>query len=192
MPDTANTNKLPLRTTTSSRWPRKWSTIGGRSETSSSTTMIPTNGTESTENPSKNPDNYRHSTSLLRQSSTRSRTNDKSSPSNENLDPTLKKSRSLMNVLRSKFNSPAVLRRFRSKSRENSKQTITEINGHVKDEPLETKQSNDELTTTTRKSRKRDPSPIKRFTNCISQLARHQRAKSTDRQRNYSFVSSFK
>ncbi|CAF4993244.1 unnamed protein product, partial [Rotaria socialis] len=125
--------------------------------------------------------NHRHSTSLLRKSSTISRTNDKSNPSNENLDPTLKKSRSLMNVLRSKFNSPAVLRRFRSKSRESTKQAVTEVaNGHTPNEQSEVKQSNDEQIST-RKSRKRDPSPIKRFTNCISQLTRHQRAKSTDR-----------
>ncbi|CAM4966091.1 unnamed protein product [Rotaria socialis] len=182
MPDTASINQLPLRTTGSTRWPRKWSTIGGRGATSSSTTMIPTVDSDSTENPAQtHNNNHRHSTSLLRKSSTISRTNDKSNPSNENLDPTLKKSRSLMNVLRSKFNSPAVLRRFRSKSRESTKQAVTEVaNGHTPNEQSEVKQSNDEQIST-RKSRKRDPSPIKRFTNCISQLTRHQRAKSTDR-----------
>ncbi|CAF4126177.1 unnamed protein product [Rotaria magnacalcarata] len=185
MPDTANINRLPLRTTGSTRWPRKWSTIGGRGATSSSTTMIPAVDSDSTENPTQthnnNNNNNRHSTSLLRKSSTISRTNDKSNPSNENLDPTLKKSRSLMNVLRYKFNSPAVLRRFRSKSRESTKQAVTEVvNGHTPNEQPEVKQSNDEQIST-RKSRKRDPSPIRRFANCISQLGRHQRAKSTDR-----------
>ncbi|CAF4970673.1 unnamed protein product, partial [Rotaria socialis] len=92
MPDTASINQLPLRTTGSTRWPRKWSTIGGRGATSSSTTMIPTVDSDSTENPAQtHNNNHRHSTSLLRKSSTISRTNDKSNPSNENLDPTLKK-----------------------------------------------------------------------------------------------------
>ncbi|CAF4674077.1 unnamed protein product, partial [Rotaria magnacalcarata] len=64
--------------------------------------MIPAVDSDSTENPTQthnnnNNNNNRHSTSLLRKSSTISRTNDKSNPSNENLDPTLKKSRSLMN-----------------------------------------------------------------------------------------------
>ncbi|CAF3702221.1 unnamed protein product [Rotaria sordida] len=189
MPDTAKTNQISLRTTTNSRWPRKWATIGGRSTTSSSTTMIPTKDSDSIENTSKNKKNnnnnnndHRHSTSLLRQSSTISRTNDRSIPLNENSDHPLKKSRSLMDVLRSKLNSPSVLRRFRSKSRESTKQTVIEINGHTTNEQIEMKQSNNEQITA-RKSRKRDPSPIKRFTNRLSQLTRHQRAISNERQK---------
>ncbi|CAF4703203.1 unnamed protein product [Rotaria sp. Silwood1] len=195
MPDTVKTNQLPLRTTTNSRWPRKWATIGGRGTSSSSTTMIPTMDSELNENTSKktnnhnNNNNHHHSTSLLRQSSTISRTNDRPTVFNENTDQTLKKSRSLMDVLRSKLHSPAVLRRFRSKSRESTKQTVTEINGHTTtNEQTEIKQSNNEqtptipTTPTTRKSRKRDPSPIKRFTNRLSQLTRHQRTKSNERQ----------
>ncbi|CAF3859734.1 unnamed protein product [Rotaria sp. Silwood2] len=187
MPDTATTNQLPLRTTTSSRWPRKWATIGGRGTSSSSITMIPTKDSNLNDNTSKktNNNNHHHSTSLLRQSSTINRTNDRPITFNENSDQSLKKSRSLMDVLRSKLNSPAVLRRFRSKSRESTKQSVTEINGHTTttNEQTEIKQSNNEqTTTTTRKSRKRDPSPIKRFTNRLSQLTRHQRTKSNERQ----------
>lgn len=177
MPDKDTSNQLPLRTTASTR-PRKWSTIGGRG-TSSSTTVIPTNDTDSIENASKTNSHHPRSTSLLRKLSTLSRTNEKPTVSNENSDQPLKKSRSLMNVLRSKFNSPAVLRRFRSKSRESTKQTVTEVNGHTTNE-----QTNNEQTTP-RKSRKRDPSPIKRFTNCISHKAKNQRTKSNERQSKY-------
>jgi hypothetical protein len=89
-----------------------------------------------------------------------------------------------MNVLRSKLNSPAVLRRFRSKSRESTKQTVTELNGHTTNQQEEPKQSNNEQITT-RRSRKRDPSPMRRLANRISQLTtRHQNSPSTERQSN--------
>ncbi len=136
------TNQLPPRTTTSHRWPRKWATLGGRGTPS---TIIPTE-------PEKT-NGHRHSTSLFRKSSTISRTN---GTTINNDPPSLKKSRSLINVLRSKLNSPAVLRRFRTKSRENPKQVITEINGGEQD----------------KKIRKRDPSPMKRFTSRLAQLTR--------------------
>jgi hypothetical protein len=172
MSNTGTTNQLPPRTATSNRWPRKWATLGGRG-TSSSTTTIPTN-----ENSSKTNGHRCQSTSLFRKASTISRTNGTPLTSDENTNQSLKKSRSLMNVLRAKLNSPAVLRRFRSKSRESTKQTVTEINGH---EQQEVKQPNNEQTT--RKSRKRDPSPMRRLANRISQLTGHQRTASEERQR---------
>jgi hypothetical protein len=189
MPDTVVNTQLPPRTTASTRWPRKWSTLGGRC-TSSSTTVIPTNDAELNENSSKTNGHHRHSTSLFRKSSTISRTNGTPIPSDENPSPSLKKSRSLMNVLRSKLNSPAVLRRFRSKSRESTKQTVIEINGHkTNEQQQEVKQSdNEQITTTARKSRKRDPSPIRRLANRISQLTRHQAPTSPERQSNYLFI----
>ena len=106
----------------------------------------------------------------------------------KNSTPSLKKSRSLMNVLRSKLNSPAVLRRFRSKSRESTKQTVTEVNGHSTNEPQEPNQTSTEQITT-RKSRKREPSPMRRLANRITQLTRHQRTTSNERQSNHFFFS---
>jgi hypothetical protein len=177
MPDTVVTNQLPARTTTNHRWPRKSSTLGGR-DLSSSTT-IPTNDSDLIDNSSKTNGHHRHSTSLFRKSSTKSRTDDI-----ENT-PSLQKSRSLMNVIRSKLNSPSVFRRFRSKSRESTKQNVTEIIDQPPEEITRKKslslpkssQSNDEnnneTITTTRKSRKRDPSPMRRFANRIAQLTRN-------------------
>jgi hypothetical protein len=180
MPDTASNNQLPPRTTTSTNGSRKWATLGGRAA-SSSTTKIPTNDSDVNENLSKTNGHQRHSSSLFRKSSTISRTNGTPIPSDENSATSLKKSRSLINVLRSKFNSPAVLRRFRSKSRESTKQTVTEIDVHpINDQQPEIKQSNTEQTT--RKSRKRDPSPMRRLANRISQLTRHPRTTSNERQ----------
>ena len=175
MPETPLTNQLPPRTTTTStRGSRKWSTLGGRAAASSSTTRIPTNESESN-------GNHRHSTSLFRKSSTISRTNGTPIPGDENSSPSLKKSRSLMNVIRSKLNSPAVLRRFRSKSRESTKQTVTEINGHSVNTPAE---ENEQIST--RKSRKRDPSPMRRIVNRISQLTHRQKTSSPERRSNSS------
>ncbi|CAF3673331.1 unnamed protein product [Adineta steineri] len=185
MSDIAITNQLPPRATTSTRRSRKWSTLGGRC-TSTSTTMIPTKDSDVNENSSKSNGHHRHSTSLFRKASTISRATDTGVTSDENPNQALKKSRSLMNVLRSKLNSPAVMRRFRSKSRESTKQTVTEINGHSTNEQQEVKQSNDEqitTPTTARKSRKRDPSPMRRLANRISQLTKHQRTTSNERQK---------
>ena len=142
MPDTAFTDQLPPRTTTSTRGSRKWATLGGRGTSSSSITRIPTNDSETNKN---NGHHHRQSTSLFRKASTISRTNEPAAE--EPNSPSLKKSRSLMNVLRSKLNSPAVLRRFRSKSRESTKQTVTEINAQPADDPEveeEIKQTNPE------------------------------------------------
>ncbi|CAF0732475.1 unnamed protein product [Adineta steineri] len=185
MSDIAITNQLPPRATTSTRRSRKWSTLGGRC-TSTSTTMIPTKDSDVNENSSKSNGHHRHSTSLFRKASTISRATDTGVTSDENPNQALKKSRSLMNVLRSKLNSPAVMRRFRSKSRESTKQTVTEINGHSTNDQQEVKQSNDEqitTPTTARKSRKRDPSPMRRLANRISQLTKHQRTTSNERQK---------
>ncbi|CAF1292731.1 unnamed protein product, partial [Adineta ricciae] len=189
MSDVAITNQLPSRTSSSTRWPRKWSTLGGRS-TSTSTTVIPTNDTDAAnETPSKTNGHHRHSTSLLRKASTISRSNGTPAAADEISSPSLKKSRSLMNVLRSKLNSPAVIRRFRSKSRENHKQTVIEVNGHSTNErspsppAQQVKQTNDEEVITTRKSRKRDPSPMRRLANRISQLTRHQSTTAYERQK---------
>ncbi|UJR36717.1 hypothetical protein I4U23_029433 [Adineta vaga] len=195
MSDVAISNQLPPRTTTSTRWPRKWSTLGGRC-TSSSTTVIPTNESDAAnETSSKTNGHHRHSASLHRKASTMSRTNGAPAAADETSPPSLKKSRSLMNVLRSKLNSPAVIRRFRSKSRENSKQTITEINGHTtneqqQQEQQQVKQANDEEIVTSRKSRKRDPSPMRRLANRISQLTRHQSATAYERQKKSPIKSS--
>ena len=150
MPDTGVvtstvSNQLPPRTTTSHRWPRKWATLGGRGST-----LPPQVNLGEVEK--SNGNGHRHSTSLFRKSSTISRTNG-TTLNNDN--PSLKKSRSLINVLRSKLNSPAVLRRFRTKSRESSKQVVTEITEHEE-----------------KKSRKRDPSPMKRLTSRLAQLTR--------------------
>lgn len=193
MQDTALKNQFPPRTTTSTRGSKKWATIGGRGTTSSSTTILPVNDSDLIETTSKTNDQSRRSKSLFRKASTISRTNDTPITTDENATSSLKKSRSLMNVIRSKLNSPAVLRRFRSKSRESTKQNITEINGHTTNEQLqeqkqpntEQKQSNTEQTST-RKSRKREPSPMRRLANRISQLTRHQRPTSNERQGNYS------
>jgi hypothetical protein len=178
MPDTALSNQLPPRTPTSIREPRTYSTFGGRGST--------TNDSDLNENISKTNGHHRNSKSLFRKSSTISRTDDTSIPVDENPSTSLKKSRSLMNVLRSKLNSPAVLRRFRSKSRESTKQTVTDINGHTttNDQEQDIKQSNNEQIPT-RKSRKRDPSPMRRLANRISQFTRHQRTTSSERQSKY-------
>lgn len=160
MPDTAAAtssvkNQLPPRTSTSHRWPRKWATLGGRG----STLPPPASMFDESEKSNGHRSNgngvvHRHSTSLFRKSSTISRTNGAPMPpSTEN--PSLKKSRSLINVLRSKLNSPAVLRRFRTKSRESSKQVVTEI-----------------VETDEKKTRKRDPSPMKRLTSRLAHLTR--------------------
>ncbi|CAF4344269.1 unnamed protein product [Rotaria socialis] len=186
MPDTGAvtpivSNQLPPRTTTSHRWPRKWATLGGRG--TPATTLPPTNLTDAELSEKSNGHHmngnghhhhHRYSTSLFRKSSTISRTNGGTTTNNSELNneaPSLKKSRSLINVLRSKLNSPAVLRRFRTKSRENAKATITEVNPETKHEeeekpPLPT--LNDE----NKKVRKRDPSPMKRFTSRLAQLTR--------------------
>jgi len=174
MPDTdavtsTVTNQLPPRTTTSHRWPRKWATLGGRS-----TTLPPPNLDEKDKinghhtNGNGNNHHSRHSTSLFRKSSTISRTN---GTTINNETSSLKKSRSLINVLRSKLNSPAVLRRFRTKSRENSKPVITEVNG---DHTNEQEKISSRTTTNdeNKKVRKRDPSPMKRFTSRLAQLTR--------------------
>jgi hypothetical protein len=179
MPDTGAatstvTNQLPPRTTTNNRWPRKWATLGGRGTPS---TSIPPTNLDDVEytgktnghhtNGNGNGHHHRHSTSLFRKSSTISRTN--GTTMNNTETPSLKKSRSLINVLRSKLNSPAVLRRFRTKSRENSKQIITEISSdNINEHEKISSQINDE----NKKVRKRDPSPMKRFTNRIAQLTR--------------------
>ncbi|UJR09449.1 hypothetical protein I4U23_013688 [Adineta vaga] len=184
MPDTdvvppSITNQLPPRTTTSHRWPRKWATLGGRG--SGSTTVPPVhldepefrekiNGHHVNGNGNGNGHpQHRHSTSLFRKSSTISRTN---GTTMNNDTPSLKKSRSLINVLRSKLNSPAVLRRFRTKSRENAKQVIIEINGdhaYTNEQEKVQSQTDDDQN---KKIRKRDPSPMKRFTSRLAQLTR--------------------
>jgi hypothetical protein len=155
MPDTGAatstvTNQLPPRTTTSHRWPRKWATLGGRGSTLPRSNL---DEKDKTNGHHANGNGHRYSTSLFRKSSTISRTNG-TTINNEN--PSLKKSRSLINVLRSKLNSPAVLRRFRTKSRESSKQIVTEIIEHEDKKPV----------------RKRDPSPMKRLTSRLAQLTR--------------------
>ncbi|CAF1126876.1 unnamed protein product [Rotaria sp. Silwood1] len=200
MPDTGAmtstvSNQLPPRTTTSHRWPRKWATLGGRGTPSipiSSPTINNCEFTEKTNGHHINGNSHqqqqqRYSTSLFRKSSTISRTNGNEIINNSNLNtetPSLKKSRSLINVLRSKLNSPAVLRRFRTKSRENSKQIITEINhdnkihndnhNYYHDEKISTQLINDDNNNNNnnKKLRKRDPSPMKRFTNRLVQLTR--------------------
>lgn len=160
MPDTAGAtssvkNQLPPRTTTSHRWPRKWATLGGRGTTlPPPASMFDEREKSNGHHSNGNGNAHRHTTSLFRKSSTISRTNGAPMPSTEN--PSLKKSRSLINVLRSKLNSPAVLRRFRTKSRESSKQVVTEVV-----EPAEEK-----------KNRKRDPSPMRRLTHRLAQLTR--------------------
>lgn len=176
MPDTGVatstvTNQLPPRASTSHRWPRKWATLGGRGAPPS---MIPPTNFDDSASVNKTNGHHRpprQSTSLFRKSSTISRTNGttmNNSDSNHET-PSLKKSRSLINVLRSKLNSPAVLRRFRTKSRENPKQVVTEINGNQSNEHEKTPvQSHEEE----RKARKRDPSPMKRLTSRLAQLTR--------------------
>ncbi|CAF1659535.1 unnamed protein product [Adineta ricciae] len=180
MPDTdavlsSVTNQLPPRSTTNHRWPRKWATLGGRGSASTTVPPVSLDDPEFREKPNGHHVNgnghsqHRHSTSLFRKSSTISRTN--GTALNDDT-PSLKKSRSLINVLRSKLNSPAVLRRFRTKSRDNGKQVITEING-------ESSQSNEQdrvppqtVDDQSKKIRKRDPSPMKRFTSRLAQLTR--------------------
>ncbi len=149
---TSVTNQLPPRTTTSHRWPRKWATLGGRSTTLPPPPPTNFDETEKTNGHHANGNGHRYSTSLFRKSSTISRTN---GVTIDNESASLKKSRSLINVLRSKLNSPAVLRRFRTKSRENSKQAVTEIADHENKKP-----------------RKRDPSPMRRLTSRLAQLTR--------------------
>ncbi|CAF0855355.1 unnamed protein product [Didymodactylos carnosus] len=130
------------------RWPRKWTTLGGRA-TISNVVYDPSNFDELSNGHSYSKTNgngkvngsapftSQHHPSLWRKASTISRTttNDKDQKVNGNgIDDhlgsgtsSLKKSRSLMNVLRSKLNSPAVLRRFRTKSRESVKYTIQHL-----------------------------------------------------------------
>lgn len=185
MPETTGMNELPPRATTSTtRGSRKWATLGGR--TSSSTTRIPTNDIDTNETSSKTNGHQRPSSSLFRKASTISRTTDTPTTTDDPNAPSLKKSRSLMNVLRSKFNSPGVLRRFRSKSRESTKQTVTEISNQPSpDQEVEIKPSEPEPPrATTRKSRKRDPSPIQRLANRITQFTRQHKTTSPDRQSN--------
>lgn len=160
MPETAAANnQLPPRTHVSHRWPRKWATLGGRG--APSTTIPPLDEIEAHGKSVTN--------SIFRKSSTISRTttpkysNNVEQNSSNNESSSLKKSRSLINVLRSKLNSPAVLRRFRTKSRDNGKQTVTEI----VENPAPT--NNDE---TSKKHRKRDPSPMHRLTTRLAQLTR--------------------
>ncbi|CAF1358970.1 unnamed protein product [Rotaria sordida] len=181
-------NQLPPRTTTSHRWPRKWATLGGRGSPSTSIPSSNINDSDFTEKTNghingnghhHHQQQHRYSTSLFRKSSTISRTNGGTTINNSDLNnetPSLKKSRSLINVLRSKLNSPAVLRRFRTKSRENSKQIITEINHDDKNnnndnEKISTQLINDD-NNNHKKIRKRDPSPMKRFTSRLAQLTR--------------------
>ncbi|CAF2704532.1 unnamed protein product [Rotaria sp. Silwood2] len=196
MPDTgamASTvsNQLPPRTTTSHRWPRKWATLGGRGTPSTPIPSTINNASEFTEKSNGhhmngNGHHQRYSTSLFRKSSTISRTNGGTTINNSDLNnetPSLKKSRSLINVLRSKLNSPAVLRRFRTKSRENTKQIITEINHDDKNTTTITNNNNNHndyheknstqlINDDNKKIRKRDPSPMKRFTSRLAQLTR--------------------
>ena len=177
MPDINVSNQLPPRSSTNTRWTRKWATLGG---CGSSSAAIPKDDSVLGNQPLKNDGQHRHSTSLLRKSSTASRTNEATGAVDETSNLSMKKSCSLMNVLRSKLNSPTVLRRFRSKSRENSKPILTEPN--VEQEEVRRKKSfslpksdeNNNESTTGRRSRKRDPSPIRRFASRIAQMTRHQ------------------
>ena len=165
------TTQLPPRTNLSHRWPRKWATLGGRGAPSTSIPPLnlddaQTNGKSNGYHANGNGHPQRHSTSLFRKASTISRTNGTTLSNGDHTaeSASLKKSRSLINVLRSKLNSPAVLRRFRTKSRESSKHVITEVSGE-EPPPVE---NNDE----TKKARKRDPSPMRRFTHRLAQLTR--------------------
>ena len=169
------TNQLPPRTNVSHRWPRKWATLGGRGAPSTSIPPLlldepPTNGKSNGYHANGNGHSHRPSSSLFRKSSTISRTNGTTLNSADltSESASLKKSRSLINVLRSKLNSPAVLRRFRTKSRESSKHVITEVNGDEAEKQPATAETNDEP----KKSRKRDPSPMRRFTTRLAQLTR--------------------
>ena len=178
MPDTSAatstvTNQLPPRTHSSAshRWPRKWATLGGRGAPSITIPSIhlddtSINGKGNGHHHHANGNGHaRHSSSLFRKSSTISRSTAAGGNADLNHENSLKKSRSLINVLRSKLNSPAVLRRFRTKSRENAKPVITEITIEPDKLPLP---SNDEP----KKSRKRDPSPMRRLTHRLAQLTR--------------------
>ena len=184
MPDINVSNQLPPRSTTNTRWTRKWATLGG---CGSSSTAIPKDDSVLVNQPLKNDGQHRHSTSLLRKSSTASRNNEATGAFDETSNLSMKKSCSLMNVLRAKLNSPIVLRRFRSKSRENSKPILDESHDQptVAQEEVRRKKSfslpksppkadeNNNEPTNGRRSRKRDPSPIRRFANRIVQMTRH-------------------
>ena len=180
MPDTSAatstvTNQLPPRTHSSAshRWPRKWATLGGRGAPSITIPSIHLDDTSINgkgnghhhQHHANGNGHARHSSSLFRKSSTISRSTAAGGNADLNHENSLKKSRSLINVLRSKLNSPAVLRRFRTKSRENAKPVITEITIEPDKLPLP---SNDEP----KKSRKRDPSPMRRLTHRLAQLTR--------------------
>lgn len=168
-------NQLPPRTTTSHRWPRKWATLGGRGSTLPPPVLDDmtdkTNGHHKNGNTNGNGHHHhqqpRTSTSLFRKSSTISRTNGTTINNDNTSSSSLKKSRSLINVLRSKLNSPAVLRRFRTKSRESSKQVVTEIH----DQQINSDNNNDNKKQQ-QQQRKRDPSPMKRLTSRLAQLTR--------------------
>ena len=187
MPETTATKELPPRTTATSttRGLKKSATLSG-GRTSASTTDI-----ESAETSSKTNGHRRTSSSLFRKASTISRTNETPTTADDPNAPSLKKSRSLMNVLRSKLHSPAVLRRFRSKSRESSKHTVTEISSQPVDDHEPEIQPANQPEPTTRKSRKRDPSPMRRLANRITQLTRHHKTTSPDRQSNNNLRVSF-
>ena len=181
MPDTSAatstvTNQLPPRTHSSAshRWPRKWATLGGRGAPSNTIPAINLddtsingkgNGHHHHHHHANGNGHARHSSSLFRKSSTISRSTAVGGNADLSHENSLKKSRSLINVLRSKLNSPAVLRRFRTKSRENAKPVITEIIVEPDKLPLP---SNDEP----KKTRKRDPSPMRRLTTRLAQLTR--------------------
>ncbi|CAF1233756.1 unnamed protein product, partial [Didymodactylos carnosus] len=154
MPDTggSTTSQSTNDSSARPRWPRKWATLGGRTTTnnsvydSSNFDEFSTNGHSHSKingngqiNGSSSGSQHPHS--LWRKASTISRTtttNDKGQKlygngTDDHLGSgasPLKKSRSLMNVLRSKLNSPAVLRRFRTKSRESIKYTIQHPHHH--------------------------------------------------------------
>ena len=177
-----NHSELPPRAHSSTRWSRKWATLGG---CGTSTTVL---SSDESDQPLKS-QGQRTSSSLFRKSSTISRTYEptKDGITDEISNPSLKKSCSLMNVLRSKLHSPTVLRRFRSKSRENSKSILNDdqqTTTNPEKEQVRRKKSfsipkssspNDDEpeTAVNRRSRKRDPSPIRRFANRIVQLTRH-------------------
>lgn len=193
----SNVNQqLPPRSRSHSRWPRKWATLGG---CGSSSNAIPADDVDFPERPRTIDDRERRGRSLFRKSSTVGRNEQAPSNPDEIPNPSLKKSNSLINVLRSKFNSPTVIRRFRSKSRENSKQVLDDQTNEIsieKDDENEkdsrkTKEKQDEEKRE-RKSRKRDPSPMRRFANRVLQLARpSSQPRQTERSKNLSSMIDF-
>jgi hypothetical protein len=190
MPDMNVNHQRPPRSVTSTRWSKKWATLGGCSG-STSTTMLSNDKSDRCDRSSKTDvTQHRQSTSLYRKSSTISRADDLLSTADDNKSVSMKKSSSLMNVLRSKLNSPTILRRFRSKSRENSKTILADTPNQSRTEHTDKCQSrtktsislpksssnhddNRAETNLNRQSRKRDPSPMRRFAQRFTQLTRH-------------------